>query len=78
MTQGEKEPYRNLANAIIVLAAKDYRYFRRYASNHQSDHWSRSKMKELEKFFLSSWCDFLAGELDGSYILERLKKEEDG
>lgn len=78
MTREEVEPYRNLASAIIVLAAKDYRYYRRYAGNHQDDRWSRSKMRELEKFFMSSWCDFLAGELDGPYILEKLKKEEDG
>lgn len=76
MTLGEIEPYQDLANAIIIRAAKDYRFYRRRAALHPDDHWAEGEMKRIEHFLESPWADFLCGEMDAAYILERLKEEE--
>lgn len=75
MTRGEVEPYQDLANAIIIRAAKDYRFYRKYARRHPDDYWAEGEMKKIEKFFKSPWADFLCGEMDATYILDKLKEE---
>lgn len=76
MRYRDADPYQDLANAIIVQAAKDYRFYRKYAKRHPDDTWAAGQMKNVEKFFKSTWADSLCGDLDAAYILEKLKEEE--
>lgn len=56
-------PYQELANAVIILAVKDYRHTKNPAER-----------KELERFFRSEWFSFLSN-LNGEVLLEQLQKE---
>ena len=69
----------NLANAIITQAAKDWRtaaaYLRAHPNGTGKRFWAAEKTKkECEAFFLSDWYTELT-DLDGEYLLNRLKKE---
>jgi len=56
-------PYKELANAIIIQAVKDYRKTR-YEGSHY----------EIESFFNSEWFRVLST-ADGKYIIKMLRKE---
>lgn len=56
-------PYQELANAIIIMAVKDYRRTK-----------NPVERKELERFFRSEWFSFLSN-LNGEVLLEQLQKE---
>lgn len=56
-------PYQELANAVIILAVKDYRRTKNPAER-----------KALEQFFRSEWFSFLSN-LNGEVLLEQLQKE---
>ena len=58
--------YENLANAIIVQAAKDYRKARKYDN--------RSVKRECVRFFRSQWFMELTN-FSGTELLQRLQKE---
>lgn len=73
----EYEPYENLANAIIVLAAKDYRVALRRWRRHPGSHEARYMVSKLEGFFRSAWYSVLT-DVDGEYLMERIRKEVDG
>ena len=67
--------YENLANAIIIQAAKDYqkalRQLRRnpnYASAAYTKH-------EVEQFFRSQWFHFLTN-VDPEYLIEELSRAD--
>ena len=65
--------YRNLANAIIVQAAKDYRN----ALDGKSYYYNRPPegiIREVERFFHSSWYRKLT-KVDGDFIIEQLHRE---
>lgn len=55
--------YENLANAIIIQAAKDIRRGNKYANG-------------ARKFLKSEWCEMLS-KVDGKTILKRLDAELD-
>lgn len=76
MTLREAEPFQDLANAILIQAAKDYRFYRKRLQRHPDDTWTESQIRELERFFKSSWADLLVGDMDADYILRKLKEEE--
>ena len=65
------DPYEDLANAIIVQAANDYREI---LSNYRSYDKRPSTAIALEKFFRSEWYHILT-KLDGEYIIESIRKE---
>lgn len=62
----DEEPYQNLANAIIAVAADDYR-----TALKDNNEWLRSS---IERFFDSEWYKVLTN-IDGKYLIERLQKE---
>lgn len=70
-----EDPWTDLANAVVVCAAKDYRRWRKRLKKDPDDGLAVAKLKSLEKFFKSSWCDFLS-RMDGTYILKKLEEEE--
>lgn len=57
-------PYENLANAIILQAAKDYR---------QTD--DEQQLKEIERFFRSAWFGVLS-KVDPEILMKELRKEK--
>lgn len=69
--------YQKLANAIIIMAVDDYREI---ASNGKLSCKIGSKyssIEGIEKFFKSDYYKGLT-DVDGEYIIERLKEEQNG
>ena len=67
-------PYKELANAIIVQAVKDYRDAAerlRYTPDDKSAHHDK---RSIEKFFRSNWFSILS-DLNGELLLKKLKEE---
>lgn len=57
-------PYENLANAIILQAAKDYRL---------TD--DERELQEIERFFRSGWFGVLS-KVDPEFLIKELRKEK--
>lgn len=57
-------PYENLANAIILQAAKDYRL---------TD--DEQQLQEIERFFRSGWFGVLS-KVDPEFLIKKLQKEK--
>lgn len=57
-------PYENLANAIILQAAKDYRL---------TD--DEQQLQEIERFFRSGWFGVLS-KVDPEFLIKELRKEK--
>ena len=70
-------PYEELAQAIILLAVKDYRRNNKRMALCPIDQKLQRGRKELEKFFLSSWFAILT-DLDGQQLLHQLQAEMKG
>lgn len=68
------EPYENLANAIIVLAAKDYRAALRRQKRHPGSRETQGTIDRLETFFRSAWFGVLT-DVEGEYLIARIRKE---
>ena len=62
--------YQSLANAIVELAAKDYRRSLKAPRNREA----MSMAMECERFFKSEWIKALTS-VDGEYIMNRLREE---
>ena len=69
------EPYRNLANAIIVQAAKDYRKALRQLKRNPKYDAAKNTKTEVERFFHSDWFRFLT-DADPDYLLDHLQRAE--
>ena len=57
-------PYENLANAIILQAAKDYRL---------TD--DEQQLQEIERFFRSGWFGVLS-KVDPEFLIKELRNEK--
>ena len=66
--------YRNLANAIIIQAAKDYRDTRRILIKKPRSAEAKLRMAGVKRFFLSEWYGALTT-VDGKILLKRLEEE---
>ena len=76
--------FEKLANAIVVQACKDYRDELNWLSAHQpvteEDEEDEkyighlSEKDSIERFFVSDWFCALT-DLDGQYIMQRIRKE---
>ena len=69
------EPYKNLANAIIVQAAKDYRKALRQLKRNPKYDAAKNTKNEVERFFHSEWFRFLT-DADPDYLLDRITRAE--
>ena len=67
--------YAELANAVIIQASKDWQKAVRTLKKHPHYRTAKQMQSECECFFLSEWFMVLT-DLDGSYLLGKLKKEE--
>ncbi len=68
------DPYDNLANAIIVQAAKDYRKALKQIRKKTTADDAIDTKHEVERFFFSEWFLCLTN-VDPKYILDRLQEE---
>ena len=80
-TEPMQENWEDLANAIIIQQAEDYRAYRKQLRENPRMEEEKRLLIEVEilgiqMFFLSDWFCLLT-KADGGKILERLKKEED-
>ncbi|MBE6707515.1 MAG: hypothetical protein E7577_07755 [Ruminococcaceae bacterium] len=69
------DPYEELANAIVIQACHDYKKaykqsLRRSGIVGEAD----EELAELEAFFRSDWYKQLT-EVDGEYIMERIRND---
>lgn len=68
------DPYMNLANAIIVQAANDYRKALLQLKENPDYYPAKKEKTEIEDFFLGPWFGVLSV-ADPEYILSALRRE---
>ena len=68
------DPYKELANAVILQAVEDYRKWTKDYSGSHDDRKLRKALVELKEFFRSEWFSIFTN-LDGEQLLTRLKSE---
>ena len=66
--------YQNLANAIIILATKDYRKELKRIKKNPSNRDAMDQALACERFFTSPWFAELT-EVEGSWLMEQLRRE---
>lgn len=66
--------YENLANAIVIVAAKDYRKVYKRSLNRNKSKQTEAELAELEAFFRSDWYKTLTS-VNGEFLMERIRKE---
>ena len=67
-------PYRELADAIIVQAARDYRSALWMLKRNPWNEDAEQMKRDVERFFHSRWYRSLT-ELDGDWLLQKLREE---
>lgn len=69
------DPYEEVANAIVIQACNDYKNaYRRSLHKVGIAGEADEELAELEEFFCSDWYKKLT-EVDGEYLMERLRNE---
>lgn len=63
--------YKELANAIVIRAVKDYRHAIKKLKKYPDNKKALQTKNECEKFFMSEYFVILTG-LDGEVLLEKL------
>lgn len=67
-------PYENLANAIVLQAAKDYRTALKCLKVNPNNRDALADKNEVERFFRSGWYSVLTS-VDGEMLIAKLKAE---
>ena len=70
---GEKEAYENLANAIVISAAEDYKSALIRLKKNPESRSAAADVQQLEKFFWSEWYEALT-DLDSSYLIRKMRE----
>ena len=68
------EPYQDLANAIILMAVKDYRDALKKLKKRPRYGPAHDIKNEVERFFRSDWYRELTS-VDGNILIKKLKSE---
>jgi hypothetical protein len=68
------DPWQSLANAIVILAAKDYRAALRRLRRNPKSKTALSEIADLERFFRSDWYAMLTN-VPGETLIRKLKEE---
>ena len=76
MKRPELDPYQELANAIVVMAAKDYRHALRIQRRNPKSTAAQSQIDSLERFFRSDWYKVLT-DVDGEMLIKRMREERE-
>lgn len=66
--------YKELANAIILQAVKDYREVLRLLGMNPNDKSAKRDQRDIERFFCSEWFSILT-DLNGELLMKKLKEE---
>ena len=66
--------YENLANAIILLAVKDYRTALKRLDRNPNNRSAQHDKAEVERFFRSQWYSALTS-VDGEMLIRSLQEE---
>lgn len=70
------ENYKNLANAIILQAVKDFKPAYRRLKKHPNDRLAQDTVREITKFFCSDYFCALS-DLNGPALLNWIMREMD-
>lgn len=70
-----EDGYRRLANAVIIIAAKDYRMALRKQRKNPHNKAVKTELAKIEDFFHSDRYKALT-DVDGDMILQGLREEE--
>lgn len=68
------DPYEELANAIIIQAAKEYKQILKVLKVHPRNADAKYRAKEIEEFFLSKWFRDISN-ANGEFIITELKEQ---
>ena len=68
------DTYENLANAIVITAAKDYRDALRSLTRNKNNNNAKRMKEEVERFFNSDWYSVLT-DLDGAFLMRKIQEE---
>lgn len=68
------DPYEELANAIIIQAAREYKQILKVLKVHPKNIVAENQAKEIEEFFLSKWFRDISN-ADGEFIITELKEQ---
>ncbi len=68
------DPYENLANAIVLQAAKDYRRALKPLIKNPHSLSAMAVVNEIERFFRSEWYETLTL-VDGEMLMRKLREE---
>ena len=68
------EPYQDLANAIILMAVKDYRDALKKLKKRPFSGPAQDMKNEVERFFHSDWYRELTS-VDGNVLIKKLQAE---
>lgn len=68
------DPWERLANAVVTLAVDDYRTAAKKLKKNPANESADTDIRKLNRFFRSQWFQVLT-DVDGDYLLSRLKKE---
>jgi len=69
----DRQPWENLANAIVIQALNDYMALDKARRKRPEDVYIQGKIYALEKFFRSDWYHVLT-DADADYLLEAMRK----
>ena len=72
-----EENYEKMANAIILLAVKDFRTAHRRLKRHPNDKSTQGEIYSITRFFCSQYFNTLTT-LDGPALLQRIIDEMEG
>lgn len=67
-------PYVELANAIVICAANDYRKALKAYNRNPNNKFAKSEMEDCERFFRSAWYKTLT-DVDGELLIRKLRQE---
>ena len=70
-----RDPYQELANAVVLQAVKDYRDSRKKLAKGRKNYQAEKMKAECEKFFTSDLFSIYT-DLDGEMLLSKLEQEE--
>ncbi|MCR5844830.1 MAG: hypothetical protein K6G66_12880 [Oscillospiraceae bacterium] len=68
--------YEELANAVIIQAAKDFTAAYKRMKRFPNDTRAQDEVREITKFFCSQWFEVLS-DADGPTLLRKIKDEID-
>lgn len=74
MGRNSGDPYENLANAIIIQAANDYRAALKKIKKNPRNKDAIADALSIERFFHSRWYGALTA-VDGDFIIKKIRVE---